>query len=95
MYTHILVRFSRASILYLFLPALIVRGSTIIPELPRTPGRAHAPFQHMTFQSLPPPGRQLETASAITRVVVIRIVLILCMYFAMPCTDIEEEGDAS
>ncbi len=33
---------------------LSVRGPTIISELPRTPGRALAPFQHMTFQSLPP-----------------------------------------
>jgi hypothetical protein len=35
----------------------------------------------MTFQSLPPAGRQLETASAITLVVVITIVLISVFVF--------------
>jgi hypothetical protein len=49
----------------------------------------------MTFQSLPPAGRQLETASVITLVVVITIVFILCLCFAMPCTEGDEEGDAS
>ncbi len=49
----------------------------------------------MTFQSRPPSGRQLETASAITRVAVIRIGLILCLCFAMPFTESEEEGNAS
>ncbi len=38
----------------LSLSALSVRGPTIVSELAQTPGRAHAPFQHMTFQSLPP-----------------------------------------
>jgi hypothetical protein len=50
----------------------VIRLGSYIMEL--LVAHAYASFQHITFQSLPPACRQLETASAITLVVVITII---------------------
>ncbi len=63
------------------LPFGIIQISRSCHGLPAPCPRADAPYQHMTFQSRPPAGRQLETASAITLVVVITIVLFFVFVF--------------
>jgi hypothetical protein len=65
---YFLPHFFRVSPAFFFRLASSVRDHVNISELPRTPG-ATSPstcshYQHMTFQSRPPAGRQLEPASA-------------------------------
>ncbi len=57
--------------------------------LPLPRPHVHGPYEHMTFQSLPPAGRHLETIrdwnSAITLFGVITLVLNLCFVLWQPC----------
>ncbi len=47
---------------------------------------AHGPYKHMTFQSLQPAGRQLETAPIITHTFFVSIVLISPVLIQCPVT---------